>query len=97
MRPAVEPFHEQLRRVVQRSPSAPVYSALTTEPFVDVAAQLSEAMCTPVRWRETMLALNRAGLERYVDVGPDVVLARLSARNLPRREALAAEELGVAA
>jgi [acyl-carrier-protein] S-malonyltransferase len=97
MRAAVEPFREQLHRVVQRPPSAPVYSALTAEPFVDVAGQLSAAVCAPVRWRETMLSLDRAGLERYIDVGPDVVLARLSARNLPGREALGAEELGVPA
>jgi [acyl-carrier-protein] S-malonyltransferase len=97
MRPAVEPFRLALERVERRTPQAPVLSGLTTEPFEDVAAELSEALCAPVRWRETTLALARRGVERFVDVGPDAVLAGLSRRNVPDTIVLSAEELGVAA
>jgi malonyl CoA-acyl carrier protein transacylase len=58
---------------------------------------LSDALCASVRWRETMLALDRFGIERYVDVGPDEVLARLVQRNLPHPAIVRGEELGVAA
>lgn len=98
MRPAVEPFARALRAVPLSPPSVPVLSGLTAEPFVDIPAQLSDALCAPVRWRETMLALDRLGIERYVDVGPDAVLARLVERNLPDPEVVVhSETLGVAA
>ena len=38
---------------------------------------------TPVRWRETMLALAELGADTFVDFGPGEVLARLAPRNLP--------------
>jgi malonyl CoA-acyl carrier protein transacylase len=97
MTAAVEPFARALRAVRPKPPSAPVFSGLTAEPFTDIPAQLSDALCASVRWRETMLALDRFGIERYVDVGPDEVLARLVQRNLPHPAIVRGEELGVAA
>jgi malonyl CoA-acyl carrier protein transacylase len=98
MSSAVEPFARALREVPLGTPNAPVFSGLTAEPFEDIPAQLSDALCAPVRWRETMLALDRFGIERYLDVGPDAVLARLVERNLVEPEVVVASEaLGVAA
>jgi malonyl CoA-acyl carrier protein transacylase len=97
MLPAIEPFASALRAVRLDPPSAPVFCGLTAEPFVDIPQQLSDALCAPVRWRETTLALEELGIERFVDVGPDAVLARLTQRNLPDREVARGEELGVAA
>jgi len=97
MRPAVEPFRRAVEDVSPRDPAAPVLSGLSAQPFEDLPAQLSEALCAPVRWRETVIALDRAGIERFVDVGPDAVLARLVRRSLPERDVLEAEELYVAA
>jgi malonyl CoA-acyl carrier protein transacylase len=97
MRPAVEPFRRAVEGVSPRDPAAPVLSGLSAQPFEDLPAQLSEALCAPVRWRETVIALDRAGITRFVDVGPDVVLARLVRRSLPARDVLEAEELYVAA
>jgi [acyl-carrier-protein] S-malonyltransferase len=97
MRPAAEPFRRAVEGVPLGQPSAPVISGLTARPFADVPAQLSEALCAPVRWRETVLALDRLGIERFLDVGPDAVIARLVKRSLPHREVVLAEELHVAA
>jgi malonyl CoA-acyl carrier protein transacylase len=98
MRPAVEPFARALAAMPLGPPSAPVFSGLTAEPFEDIPAQLSDALCAPVRWRETLLALDRLGIERYIDVGPDAVLARLVERNLPDPEVVVGSEaLGVVA
>jgi [acyl-carrier-protein] S-malonyltransferase len=36
----------------------------------------------PVRWRETVLAMHEAGAQRFVEVGPGKVLARLGKRIL---------------
>jgi malonyl CoA-acyl carrier protein transacylase len=97
--PAVEcacrPFERAVRSLPTAAPDAPVFSGLTAQPFGDVAVQLGAALTSPVRWRETMLALDAFGASSFVDVGPDRVLARLAERNLPSRRVVSFEELGV--
>lgn len=93
MAPATAPFRAALERVAFATPDAPVFSGLTAAPFTDLREQLAAALTGPVRWRETMLALGRAGAERYLDVGPEQVLGRLVSRNLPGAETVALEEL----
>jgi malonyl CoA-acyl carrier protein transacylase len=62
---------------------------MTAAPFRDVRAELAQALVRPVRWRETMLALYAAGARRFLDLGPDKVLARLVTRNLQGVEGIA--------
>ena len=62
MEPAVEPFRAALDDVELHEPRFPVVSCSTTEPFADVRAELAAALTSPVRWRETMLALHEAGV-----------------------------------
>jgi malonyl CoA-acyl carrier protein transacylase len=97
--PAVEsacrPFERAVRSLPAAAPVAPVFSGLTAQPFTDVGGQLAAALTSPVRWRETMLALDALGASSFVDVGPDRVLARLAERNLPGCSVVALEELGV--
>jgi [acyl-carrier-protein] S-malonyltransferase len=83
MQGAREPFLAAVREVAIHAPCVPVLSGMTAAPFVDVPRELSDALVRPVRWRETLLALDGLGPERYLDVGPDRVLARLVVRNLP--------------
>jgi malonyl CoA-acyl carrier protein transacylase len=92
MAAAQEPFREALAAVELSEPSVTVFSGLTAAPFADVRAELVGALTAPVRWRETMAALAQFGAERFVDVGPDQVLARLVARNVEGAEAIAVEE-----
>jgi malonyl CoA-acyl carrier protein transacylase len=80
------PFLEELRRVEWQTPSVPVVSGLTAATFSDVPAELAEALVSPVRWREVMLALFDLGARDFVDAGPGHVLARLVPRNLPALE-----------
>jgi malonyl CoA-acyl carrier protein transacylase len=84
MEPAVAPFRAALDDVELNEPRFPVVSCSTTRPFTDVRAELASALTSPVRWRETMLALHEAGVTRYVEVGPGKVLARLGKRILPK-------------
>jgi acyl transferase domain-containing protein len=83
MAPAIAPLARAVRASAPRPPSAPVYSCLTARPFTDFAVELGEALCAPVRWRETVLELARRGTESYLDVGPDGVLAALVRRTVP--------------
>jgi [acyl-carrier-protein] S-malonyltransferase len=83
MSSAVEPFRASLDSVEFRPPEIPVISGSTAQPFADVRAELAAAIVSPVRWRETMLALDRMGADTFLDFGPGEVLARLIPRNLP--------------
>ena len=83
MEPAVAPFRAALDETKLNEAAFPVFSCASTEPFADVRAELAAALTKPVRWRETVLALHGAGAQRFVEVGPGKVLARLGKRILP--------------
>jgi [acyl-carrier-protein] S-malonyltransferase len=82
----MEPAADDLRAALEDTPVAPprfpVYSNGTAAPFGDVRAELAENLLRPVRWRETLLALRAAGVERFVELGPGAVLAGLVKRTL---------------
>jgi [acyl-carrier-protein] S-malonyltransferase len=81
MLPARRAFAGALTEVAWRPASVPVFSGLTAAAFTDPVQELSAAVIAPVRWREVMLALRAFGAQRFVDVGPGDVLAKLVARN----------------
>ncbi|MGI8803065.1 MAG: ACP S-malonyltransferase [Solirubrobacteraceae bacterium] len=93
MASACPSFRRALGKATVRETSAPVISGLTARPFTDVRGQLAAALTRPVRWRETMTALEAAGARAFVDVGPDQVLARLVPRNLPEHKGISIGEL----
>ena len=84
--PLMEPAAARLRAALERTPVAPaklpVYSNGTAAPFADVRGELAENLLRPVRWRETLLALRAAGVERFVELGPGAVLTGLVKRTL---------------
>jgi malonyl CoA-acyl carrier protein transacylase len=82
----MEPAAERLRAALEATPIAqpkiPVYSNGSAAPFVDVRRELAENLLRPVRWRETLLAMRTAGIERFVELGPGAVLTGLVKRTL---------------
>jgi malonyl CoA-acyl carrier protein transacylase len=84
--PLMEPAADRLRAALEATPVAPmqipVYSNSSAAPFADVRAELAENLLRPVRWRETLLALRAAGVERFVELGPGAVLTGLVKRTL---------------
>ncbi len=80
MAPAVPEFIAALEATYIRTPRVPVYSCVTGAPIDDIRFRLAEALTVPVRWRETVLALTDAGIERFVDAGPGKVLAGMVKR-----------------
>jgi [acyl-carrier-protein] S-malonyltransferase len=83
MQRAVVPFHEALAAIEVRRPDIPVFSCATAKPFGDPREELAQALVSPVRWRETMVALADAGATTFVDAGPGAVLAKLAPRCVP--------------
>jgi [acyl-carrier-protein] S-malonyltransferase len=85
MASAVPEFTDALERVEIAPPTVTVLSAVTAAPFDgvhDVRRRLAEALTSPVRWRETLLAMHDRGAERFVEVGPGRVLTGLVKRTL---------------
>jgi [acyl-carrier-protein] S-malonyltransferase len=84
--PLMEPAPERLRAALEATPidepQIPVYSNGTASPFVDVRGELAENLLRGVRWRETLLAMRTAGIERFVELGPGAVLTGLVKRTL---------------
>jgi malonyl CoA-acyl carrier protein transacylase len=63
-------------------PGVTVLSAVTAQPFDDVRRRLAEALTSPVRWREVVLAMHDRGARRFVEVGPGKVLTGLVKRTV---------------
>jgi len=84
--PLMQPAAARLREALESTPVSameiPVYSNGSAAPFVDVRGELAENLLRPVRWRETLLALRTAGVDRFVELGPGAVLTGLVKRTL---------------
>lgn len=84
--PLMEPAADRLRAALEATPiAAPslrVYSNGTAAPFVDIREELAQNLLRPVRWRETLLAMRAAGVQRFVELGPGSVLTGLVKRTL---------------
>jgi malonyl CoA-acyl carrier protein transacylase len=80
MADAVPDFADALNATYVRKPRIEVWSCVTARPVDDIRRRLAEGLTAPVRWRETVLGLQAAGVDRFVDVGPGQVLAKLVKR-----------------
>lgn len=83
MRPAAEKLAEHLAQLVFHPPRIPVINnvdvARPAEPDVIRQALVRQA-AAPVRWVETMLAMQAAGVTHVIECGPGKVLAGLVKR-----------------
>ncbi|MHB8492292.1 MAG: ACP S-malonyltransferase [Solirubrobacteraceae bacterium] len=69
------------------APRVPVLSCVTAEPFDDVRARLVESLTSPVRWREVVLHLQRAGVTSFIEVGAGGVLSGLVRKTIAGADA----------
>jgi len=93
MASAREEFTDALRCIPVREPRIPVFSCMSAAPMDDPRRRLTQGLTNPVRWRETLVALRRSGVQRFIEVGPGKVLTGLVKRTLDGVEATTAERL----
>ncbi len=92
MAPARSRLRKILAEVTFSAPEVPVVAnvdARVHEVPGDWPSLLSAQLCGPVRWRQSLETLGRAGATQLVEVGPGGVLTGLARRSLPEASALA--------
>ena len=82
MEPAVTRFRAVAESIHFAAPRIPVISCITATPLVRPAWTVVAGLTHPVRWADTMRALGKRGVERFVETGPGDVLTGLVRRNL---------------
>jgi [acyl-carrier-protein] S-malonyltransferase len=85
MQPAAKAMEEALAGADMKDAAVPVFCNVTAATETD-AGVLRENLVTQVtgrvRWRETLLAANEAGVSRFVEIGTGKVLSGLVKRTL---------------
>jgi [acyl-carrier-protein] S-malonyltransferase len=83
MQEAAARLREVLAGVAVRTPSVPVLSNVTAEPYRDpdsIRTNLTEQMTQPVRWEECVRWAIRHGCQLFAELGPNGVLTGLVRR-----------------
>ncbi len=93
--PFMAPARDRLRKAIAeakpRDTDVPVISnvdALAHDQGDDWASLLSAQLCSPVRWRQCLLALADAGVTTLVELGPGGVLTGMAKRTIPNVTAI---------
>jgi [acyl-carrier-protein] S-malonyltransferase len=93
--PFMAPARDRLRKAIAnakpRDTDVPVVSnvdALAHDKGDDWASLLSAQLCSPVRWRQCLLALSDAGVTTLVELGPGGVLTGMAKRTIPHVTAI---------
>lgn len=80
-----------------RAPHLPVYANRTAAPYpadrAGMTELLSEQVCNPVRWEETLRAMAASGIDTFVEVGAGATLTGFVKRTLPDATALTVNDL----
>jgi [acyl-carrier-protein] S-malonyltransferase len=95
MGPAAVEMAEALGQASIAPPAIPIYANVTAAPTqipADISRLLVEQVTGRVRWRESVIAMHAAGIERFVEIGAGKVLTGMIKRIAPEAEALALNE-----
>ena len=90
MQPAADAMAEALAVVALRGPLVPLYANVTAAPVAEadtIRALLVDQVTGMVRWRESVLAMQDAGVDRFVEFGGKV-LGPMVKRIAPDAEAV---------
>ena len=85
MEPARTALSAQIERTTVRTPHCPVYQNVTARATTDpgeIARNLEAQLTGPVRWMQTIRAMDADGITDYREVGPGKVLTGLNRKIL---------------
>jgi len=83
MQPAADVMAEELSKVTMHRPVVPVVANVTAAPLSDpddIRARLVEQVTGTVRWRECVLTMTAAGVDKFYEIGTGKVLCGLIGR-----------------
>ncbi len=92
MAPAAKVMQDSFQDVVFAAPRIPVVANVTAAPVGDASswpALLVEQVTSMVRWRESVLAMQGAGITHFIEIGPGKVLSGLIKRIAPDAQSYA--------
>ncbi len=82
--PLMEPARVELAQAIENTefhtPVCPVYQNVDAEPSTDpkvIKEKLLRQLTSPVRWTRTVLNMDAAGADEFIEVGPGAVLTGL--------------------
>jgi [acyl-carrier-protein] S-malonyltransferase len=96
MKPAAEALGPELESVEYGSLDFPVWSNTTAQPHHvgEIVANLEAQVTSPVRFQESLEGMARAGVSRFVHIGPGDVTAGLARKSLSDVEVVTVSTLG---
>ena len=83
-------FSEILGEVSFCKPKIPIYSNVTARPESDtekIKDFMKKQICSPVRWYEIVINMDRDGISNFIELGPKKVLGNLIRKCLPEGSA----------
>lgn len=84
MTPAQERLDAALSAARFEDTSIPVVANVDAQAHSSrFAPLLSRQLCSPVRWRESLLTLHAAGADRFIELGPGAELSGMVKRSVP--------------
>jgi [acyl-carrier-protein] S-malonyltransferase len=87
MAPAQPLLDAALLEAPYQPAALPVVANVDASPHTDGwAALLGAQLCSPVRWRESVLRLSESGVTRVIELGPGAVLGGMVKRITPELE-----------
>lgn len=96
MQKASEEFYEAVKDIKFNAPTVPFYSNVTGEElkdFSDMPALLAKHMVSPVRFTSELDAMTKAGIDKFIELGPNKVLTGLVKKTIKGADAKNIENL----
>lgn len=85
MAPAAERLTQALAAVAFKDPQWPVYTNVTAKPVTraaEVLALLVAQLTSPVRWADSVVAMQAAGIDEFLELGPGKTLCGMISRTV---------------
>jgi [acyl-carrier-protein] S-malonyltransferase len=85
MAPAADRLHAALAAVAFKDPQWPIYTNVTAKAVTkasDVPALLVAQLTSPVRWADSVVAMQAGGIDEFLELGPGKTLCGMIARTV---------------